>query len=131
MRGQKNGFASFADAAHEIPDGATRLRVEAGGELVEKHHLRIVDEREGDEQALLLASGEVHEPGAALVGEAELLEQAFAFDGCFFVKRSPEVDCFPDFDLLLQLCLLELNADAVLEFVGLTKRVETENGNAA
>ena len=37
--------------------------------------LGIVDEREGDEQALLLAAGQRHEPGVALVAEAELLEQ--------------------------------------------------------
>src|SRR5271156_1657150 len=31
MSGQKNGFAAFADAADQIPDGAASLGVEAGG----------------------------------------------------------------------------------------------------
>ena len=76
MRGEEDGFAAVADAADEVPDGAAGLRVEAGGELVEEDDFRIVDEREGDEEALLLAAGEIHEPGVALVGEAELIEQA-------------------------------------------------------
>ena len=76
--GQEDGLAAVADAAHQVPDGAPRLRVEAGGELIEEDDFRIVDERERDEQALLLAAGKVHEPGIAFVGEAELFEQAFA-----------------------------------------------------
>ena len=69
-----------ADAAHQLPDRAPRLRVEAGRQLVEKHHLRIVDQRQRDEQPLLLAARQRHEPGVALVAQAELLEQAIAVD---------------------------------------------------
>src|SRR5437016_7950589 len=42
MRGQKDRLAALADAAHQIPDCPPRLRVQPGGQLVEKHHLRIV-----------------------------------------------------------------------------------------
>src|SRR5580693_1577709 len=105
MGGQEDSLAAIANAAHEVPDGMARLRVEPGGELVEKDDLRIVDQCEGDEQALLLPSGEVHEPGRALVSQAELLEQTVAVDGFFLVKRRPEVDCLPHFDSLLQLRL--------------------------
>src|SRR2546427_1865067 len=56
MRRQEHGLAALADAAHQLPNRAPRLRVEPGGELVEKHQFRIVDERERDEQALLLAA---------------------------------------------------------------------------
>ena len=80
MRRQEHGLAAGADAAHEIPDGAAGLRIEPGRQLVEKHHLGIVDERERDEQPLLLSARQRHEPGVPLVGEAELLEQAIAVD---------------------------------------------------
>src|SRR5258708_1654842 len=80
MRRHEDGLAAIANAADEIPDGTARLRIESRGELVEKHELRIVDERERDEQPLLLAARQVHEPGVALVGEAELLEQTAAVD---------------------------------------------------
>jgi hypothetical protein len=49
--------------------------------FVEKHHFRIVDQGKSNEQSLFLASGEIHEPGAALIGQAELFEQAFPIDG--------------------------------------------------
>src|SRR5262245_26384245 len=51
---QEHGLAARADAAHQLPDRAARLRIETGGQLVEKDHVRIVDERERDEQPLLL-----------------------------------------------------------------------------
>ena len=56
VRGQEHRLAALADAAHEIPDRATRLRIEAGRQLVEKYEFGIVDQREGDEQALLLTA---------------------------------------------------------------------------
>src|ERR1700680_4385935 len=56
MSGQENRLAALADAAHQVPDGAPRLRVQPGGQLVEKHHLRIVDQRKRNEQSLLLAA---------------------------------------------------------------------------
>src|SRR5256886_11744383 len=74
MSGQKDCLAAGADAAHQIPDCPPGLRVQPGGQLVEKHHLRIVDQCKGDKQTLLLASGEVHEPGTPLIGETELFE---------------------------------------------------------
>ncbi len=80
---------------------------------------------------MLLASGEVHKPGVALISEAELFEQAFAVYRFLLVKRSPEVYRLPYFDPLLQLRLLELNADTVLQLIDLTKRIETQNRDAA
>src|SRR6202522_4411587 len=117
MSGQEDGLAAFADAAHQVPDGVARLWIEAGGEVVEKHNLGVVDEREGDEQALLLAAGKVHEPGVSLVGKAELLEQVFGVRGFLFIERRPEIDCLPNLDALLQLCLLQLYADAFLKLI--------------
>src|SRR5580658_3222666 len=131
MSGQEDRFSALADAAHEIPNRPPRLWVKPGGQLVEKHQLRIVDQREGNKQALFLASGKIHEPGVALIGEAELLEQACTVDRFLAVKGRPEVDCLPDLDSLLQLRLLELDSDSVLQFVYLAEGVETENRDGA
>ena len=81
MGHQKHGFASFANAAHQIPDCVPRLWVEAGGQFVEKHQFRIVDQGKSDKQSLFLTSGEIHEPGASLVSEAELFQQPPSIDG--------------------------------------------------
>src|ERR1700688_673667 len=114
MSGQEDGLAALADAAHQVPDRASRLGVQPGSQLVEKHHLWIVNQRKRNEQPLLLASGEVHKPGVPLLAEAELLEQALGVHGLLVVKRSPEVYRLPHFDALLQLRLLELNSDPLL-----------------
>src|ERR1700723_897014 len=131
MRCQENCFAALADAAHQTPDRATCLWVKSRGELVEKHHFWIVDQCKGNKKTLFLASREDHEPGAPLIGKAELLEQAFTIDCLLPVKRCPKVDRLPDFDSFLQLCLLELHPDAFLQFVDLAKRIEAENCNGA
>ena len=56
---------------HQLPEVAARLRIKAGGRLVEEQHRRIVDQRDGQQQALLLAAGEL-----AAVASGELLERA-------------------------------------------------------
>ena len=75
---RKHRLAARADAAHELPDRAARLRIEPGRQLVEEHDLGIVDERQRDEQPLLLPARQRHEPGVALFGQTELLEQPVA-----------------------------------------------------
>jgi hypothetical protein len=54
MGSQKNSFAAIPDAAHQVPDGSSRLRIEPGGQLIEEYYFRIVDQRQGDKQPLLL-----------------------------------------------------------------------------
>src|ERR1700733_4409033 len=44
--GQEDRFAAISDATHQIPDYPSRLRVQSGGHLVEKHQLWVVDQRE-------------------------------------------------------------------------------------
>jgi len=36
MSGKKDGFAALADITNQVPDGAARLWVQPGGQLVEK-----------------------------------------------------------------------------------------------
>src|SRR5580693_8507564 len=78
MSGQENRLAAVADAPHQLPDGTPRLGIEACGELIKKDHLRIVNQRQGNEESLLLAAREGHEPGIPFVHEAKLLEQPLA-----------------------------------------------------
>src|SRR5580704_17633516 len=106
MSGLKYGLAALADVAHQIPDRPPSLRIEAGGQLVEKYNLRIVNQREGNEEPLFLPSGEIHKPRVALVGEPELFEQSFAVARFLAIERNPQVDRLPHFDSLLQLGLL-------------------------
>ena len=79
VRREEHRRAAVPDVGHELPDRAARLRIEAGRELVEEHDLGLVDQRERDEQPLLLAAGERHEPGVALALEAEPRQERVAF----------------------------------------------------
>ncbi len=128
VRREQHGLAAIADAPHEIPDCAARLRIQTGRELVEEHELGIVDEGERDEQPLLLPARERHEPGLPLVAEAELLEQPPAVDGSG-IERRPESDRLLYFDPLLQLRFLQLHADSLLQAAHVTKRIEPEHRN--
>ncbi len=80
VRRQEHGLAARADTAHQFPDRSTGLRIESRRQLIEKDQLRVVDERKCDEQPLLLPARQRHEPGIALVAQAELLEQAVAIN---------------------------------------------------
>ena len=111
MRREKHGLAAIANAAHEIPDRAAGLRIEAGRELVEKDHFGVVDERERDEQPLLLSARERHEPRVGLAGDAELLEQPRPSTRRA-VERRPEADGFAHLDAFLELRFLQLDANA-------------------
>ena len=128
--GQEHGLAAGAHAAHQFPDGAAGLRVESGGQLVEEHHLRVVDERQGDQQPLLLAARQRHEPGVALVAQAELLEQAVAVDGGA-VERCPQPDGLAHRDALLELRLLQLHADPLLQRPHVAHRIEPQHADDA
>src|SRR5205823_798452 len=92
--------------------------------------LRLVNQGQRDEQALLLAAGERHEPGVALGLEAELGEQRVGVGGAG-VERLPEVHGLPDLDPFLELRLLVLDADALAEGVAVAPRVEAKDRDRA
>src|SRR5438067_1294705 len=70
---QDDGLAARLDRLHQLPEIASRLRIESGGRLIEEQHRRIVDERDREQQPLLLAAGEL-----AGVAPRELLQGAQA-----------------------------------------------------
>ena len=73
VRGQEHGAPLGLDDADQVPEVVAGLRVEAGGRLVEEQDLRIVGERDREQQALRLAAGEL-----AVVAVRHLLERAEA-----------------------------------------------------
>ena len=75
VRGEDDGLAARLDRLHQLPEVAPRLRIEPGGRLVEEQHRRVVDQRDGQQQPLLLAAGEL-----AAVAVGQLLQRAQADD---------------------------------------------------
>ena len=59
VRGEQDGALLAAQVLHQLVNFQARLRIEAGGRFVQEQHLRIVEQRQGERQALLLAAGEL------------------------------------------------------------------------
>ena len=95
VRDEEDGHAAIADRLDQVPCFPTRLRVEAGRELVEDRDPRPADERERDGQALLLATGEIAVGGVALVLEREAFDE-FAGIGRSLVEGRVEIERLAD-----------------------------------
>ncbi len=75
MRDDDHRHPDLGEVAHHVEHLADELRVERRGRLVEQHQLRVHRQRARDRDALLLAAGERHRVGVALVAEADAVEQ--------------------------------------------------------
>src|SRR5207244_921551 len=58
VRGDEDGSLLASQTGHQLVDLEARLRIEAGGRLVEEKQLRIVDQSKRQGEALFLAAGE-------------------------------------------------------------------------
>src|SRR5690242_6770823 len=127
---QYDGDALVADLSDQIPGGVPRARVQARGQLVEEHHLRVPDQGQRDEQALLLAAGELGEPGVRLSGQAPALEQLVPV-GRVRVERGVQLERLAYLQLLLELGLLQLHADPLVQPAAVGQRVQAQDPHLA
>jgi hypothetical protein len=58
VTGDEDGLALGGELPQQHPQLDARARVEPGGGLVEQQHLRVVDQRPGDAEPLLLTTRE-------------------------------------------------------------------------
>ena len=87
---QQDRLALLEQVLQALPHQVTRLRVEAGGRLVEEHQVGVVDERAAEREAPLHAARKLAGLGARLGlqrGEVEQLGHALVDDRA----RKPEV----------------------------------------
>ena len=63
------------ESAQQVPQREPGLGVESDGRLVEKDHLRLMEQRAGDHQPLLLAARQVLDLRGGLAQDLELLQQ--------------------------------------------------------
>ena len=79
MGDHDDGLAQLADdPVEQVQDDGGRVGVEVAGGFVGQHQGGIVDQRAGDGDPLLLASGEAVGKARSAVGQADTLEQALA-----------------------------------------------------
>ena len=84
--GEEHRAAAAPEVVDDLPDLEARLRVEAGGGLVEEEQLGVADEGAGERQPLLLAAGELLDAGVALL--FELHDADGVFDAAAAAGRS-------------------------------------------
>ena len=74
MRGHHHGAAPRGDLPEELHDAVGRHRIEVARGLVGQEHLRVVEQRPGDDQTLLLAAREFERHLVALRRELHHVE---------------------------------------------------------
>src|SRR5262245_54351513 len=68
-----DGLTGLVELAQHLHDLVAGVRVEIAGRLVGEDDVRVVDQRPGDRNALLLAAGELHRPVVEPVAQANQL----------------------------------------------------------
>ncbi len=114
MRREHNRAAVGPESREQLPELATRLRIEACRRLVEKQQVRITRERARHREALLLAAGEFPHPAAALRFELDDAQQ-FVDRAAAMIERPEEPQRLFDGQLLRQLRLLQLDAEPLTQ----------------
>src|ERR1700683_4041893 len=101
VRGHHDGFFFVPQFVDNVVDFAANLGVEARGGLVEKQNARVVNQRHGQGESLLLTSGQLAVEGVALFGQAETFEEFFGV-ATAGVKTGEEVESFKALQLVGQ-----------------------------
>jgi hypothetical protein len=128
--GEDDRGAAAGERGDERPELAARLRVEAGGGLVEEEQFRVAEDAQRDVEPAALAAGEVAGPGAALLvqpdGGDDLVGIAAAG-----VVAGEVVHQFLDGDLVEPAGALRHDADAGAPVRSGLLRVLPEDGDLA
>src|SRR5882762_5439274 len=110
-------------------DFRANLWIEAGGGLVEKNQLGIVDQSQGQCETLLLSAGQSAVECVAFLRELQALQELGRIHvAC--VKRREGLQCLSNPDFLRKIRGLQTNANAVFELVTLSIGIVTENLDA-
>ena len=75
VRGEQNGFALLHQHLQTLPHQVARLRIQAGGRLVQHQHLRLVDECARQTQAPFHAARQLAGFGFGFAGQRTKLQQ--------------------------------------------------------
>jgi hypothetical protein len=113
---EQDGLLFLLEFLDNVVDFAADLRVESGRRFIEKHDARIVHQRHGQRQALLLAAGELGVERIFLFFESESREQLGRAPAAG-VEAAEEVQGFANAHLVGQRGGLQRRADDELKLV--------------
>src|SRR5665811_2481826 len=124
--GEEYGAALFANALNQIPHVTASLRIQAGREFVQEDDFGAIDQRQGNEQPLLLAPRELPPWRPVFLFQPEQYEQLIRrFGGR--VERTEELQCLSHPQTVRQVRLLKLDADPQSQLLCLRPRIQTEH----
>jgi hypothetical protein len=126
VRGQHDGAAGALELLDELPQLAAGLGIEPGGGLVEEQQLRVADQRAGEGKALLLAAGQRADPGAALLFQLHEADDAI-HRRAVAEEAAEQSHGLLDGELVRQLRLLQLDAEALLQRAGVGVPVHAQH----
>ena len=119
VRREQRRLPGAVEVLEDPPEVDARLRVDAGGRLVEEQHLRLVHERAGHHQPLREAAGEVEDHRVGALGERELLEQLVGPRAGAGARNAEEaavvVEVLPDRQRAVERVRLRDDADLALD----------------
>ena len=135
VRGEDQGLALRHQLAQAFPDHVARLRIEAGGRLVEDDEIRIVDQGARQREAAFHAAGQGLNPRVALrrkVGEIEQRRNARARGGVRQAEvTSVHQQIFGHREIGVEIVHLRHYADALARFARVLRYRMTENVDVA
>ena len=126
MRGIDDGNAAAVEFGHALKNKAARLRVDADGDFVEKHHPRPVDQPDGEIEPPLQPAGKVARLLGGVRGQPAAFDQAAEIGAVFAaVKRGEKRQVVAHAQQRIEGKVLRHQRDLVARFA-----VETGKGGA-
>jgi len=127
---EEDSLATGADRANEIPDSAASVGIEPSGELIKEEETRIMDEGEGEKEALLLTAAQGREGDVYLVDQSKLRQELVWIEG-IGIEGGKKRDSLAHSEPVGKCTLLQLDTDVGREAAALPPGVQTEDANGA
>src|SRR5438105_10138114 len=123
MSGEHNRPSLGTDRVRQLPQVASRLRIESSGGFIEKEDLRLIDERGGNAEALLLAARELIDLRARFFGQVDLLQRGHRINTPA-VERREHVEQLEQAKSVEECRRLQLDPDQAFYLVGVFANVD-------
>ena len=130
MRGEENGQPLCFELLQGFPHPAAGFGIQAGGQLVQEYQLRVWNQSQNDEEPLAFPAGKAFYRLFQLVPNSELIAELLPV--CRVpIQAGGFLAQLPNFDFLLIISLLELDADFLKQLPPVPFGILTQQGDAA
>ena len=125
---QQDGDTVCAQILDQVPHGASRVRVESGGELVEQDDPRGTDQGENHRQPLLLAAGQTLVTHPAVLVQAHRAHECVSI-GRSTIERGEQIDQFGNGEGGVKVVRLQLYPQNGAHSIAVGEGIESQNSH--